>query len=201
MREALDESAIKQDPFAQFQHWFTEAVSSGIEEPNAMVLATASIDGRPSARAVLLKDYDERGFTFFTNYRSRKAEELAANPFCSLLFFWGELERQIRIEGRVERVSRAESEAYFAKRPRKSQLGSAASAQSSVVSSRAELEVEVQRLEKLWEGQEVPCPEQWGGYRVVPSYFEFWQGRESRLHDRIVYRLDRGSWQIERLAP
>lgn len=201
MRERLDESAIERDPFNQFERWFAEAVKSGIEEPNAMVLATASPSGCPSARAVLLKDFDERGLTFFTNYRSRKGEELAANPRCALLFYWAELERQVRIEGRAQMVERGESEAYFAKRPRGAQIGSAASAQSSVVGSRAALEAEVQRLEAQWEGKEVSCPEHWGGYRVVPERFEFWQGRESRLHDRIVFRLENGFWQIERLAP
>ncbi|MBN8549770.1 MAG: pyridoxamine 5'-phosphate oxidase [Deltaproteobacteria bacterium] len=199
---SLDEAQVDKSPIAQFKIWFDQAISSQLTEPNAMTLATASSNGVPSARVVLLKEYGETGFTFFTNYRSRKGVELKDNPRAALLFYWAELERQIRIEGSVDQVSRPESESYFKKRPRKSQIGANASLQSSPLKDRATLEQEAARLEQLWEGQEVPCPASWGGYLLRPEFFEFWQGRESRLHDRICYRRDvTRHWLIERLAP
>ena len=198
---ALNEGDVAKDPFTQFKTWLTEAIASQFVEPNAMILATSSADGMPSARVVLLKDYDEQGLVFFTNYRSRKGVELEANPKAALLFYWAELERQIRIEGRVEKVSRAQSEAYFSKRPRTAQIGAHASFQSSVLTGREVLEREAQRLEKFWQGKDVACPKDWGGFRLRPECFEFWQGRESRLHDRICYRKTVDVWRIERLAP
>lgn len=200
-QRALDESHMAADPMQQFKVWLSEAIASQLVEPNAMLLATSTREGSPSVRAVLLKEYDDRGLVFFTNYQSKKGRDLDENPKAALLFYWAELERQIRIEGQVEKVSRQESELYFGKRPRKAQIGAAASVQSAVLAQRSVLEAEAQRLEKLWEGQAVPCPEQWGGYLVRPNLYEFWQGRESRLHDRIVYRQDKGSWKLERLAP
>jgi pyridoxamine 5'-phosphate oxidase len=166
-----------------------------------MTLATASGDGKPSARVVLLKGYDERGFVFYTNYEGRKASELEANPLCALLFYWGELERQVRIEGRASRISNEESDAYFTSRPRGSRLGAWASEQSRSVEDRNILEERVKALEAEYEGREIPRPPFWGGYRVEPEVIEFWQGRENRLHDRLVYRRTGGRWKMERLQP
>jgi pyridoxamine 5'-phosphate oxidase len=170
-------------------------------EPNAMVLSTASVDGQPSARTVLLKGLTDHGFVFFTNYESRKGAELAANPHCCLLFGWYELQRQIRIEGVASRIPRAETEDYFASRPRDSQLGAWASSQSSVVGSRAELESAYDEAERRFSGGDVPTPQHWGGYLVTPERVEFWQGRRSRLHDRLEYRRDGRGWRTARLAP
>jgi len=178
-----------------------EAISSNLLEPNAMILATANKDGAPSARTVLLKGFDERGFVFYTNYESAKAKNLSENPIASLLFFWAELERQARIEGKVEQVSKADSEEYFRSRPRESQLGAWASKQSSVIASREVLEKKFEEMRKKFEGKEIPLPPFWGGYRVIPQSIEFWQGRESRLHDRICYSFENGKWKIERLSP
>jgi pyridoxamine 5'-phosphate oxidase len=185
----------------QFHRWFEEALGSQLLEPNAMVLASATADGKPSARVVLLKGYDERGFVFYTNYEGRKSSELLQNPHAALLFHWGELERQVRLEGTVEKTSRQESEDYFKTRPLESKLGGLASRQSSVIPSRSYLEQKVSDLKKVYENREIPVPPFWGGFRLQPQVFEFWQGRESRLHDRIRYTLRGGVWAIERLSP
>jgi pyridoxamine 5'-phosphate oxidase len=198
----LDKADVDPDPIVQFHEWFENAVDADLHEPNAMILATAAEDGRPSARTVLLKGYDERGFVFYTNYEGRKADEIEVNPMCALLFYWGELERQIRIEGRASRLSSEESDAYFAGRPRGSRLGAWASEQSRPVEDRSILEERVRALEAEYEGREIPRPPFWGGYRVEPDTIEFWQGRESRLHDRLVYyHRSGGRWKIVRLQP
>jgi pyridoxamine 5'-phosphate oxidase len=198
----LSESDLADGPVAQFRRWFHDAVAAGLVEPNAMVLATASGAARPGVRTVLLKGYDEDGFVFFTSYRSRKAADLDANPYAALLFPWHPLERQVVVEGPVARVARAEAEAYFASRPRASQLGAWASAQSSVVASRQELEdAHDSFAARFPEGTAVPTPEAWGGYRVRPESVEFWQGRPGRLHDRLRYVADGDGWRVERLAP
>jgi pyridoxamine 5'-phosphate oxidase len=197
----LDEASSDADPFRQFERWFEEAVRAGLPEPNAMGLATAE-GGRPSLRIVLLKGFDERGFVFYTNYLSRKGRELDANPMAALTFFWAELERQLRIEGRVERVSAEESDAYFQSRDRGSRVGAWASPQSELIGSREVLEARAAEAQARFEGQElVPRPPHWGGFRVLPDYFEFWQGRPSRLHDRLAYTPAAGGWQRARLAP
>ncbi|MDP8947292.1 MAG: pyridoxamine 5'-phosphate oxidase [Actinomycetota bacterium] len=201
-RAGLKESEADPNPIEQFRTWFDVALTSNLHEPNAMALATATLDGRPSARVVLLKDFDERGFVFYTNYEGRKGEELEANPQCALLFYWGELERQVRVEGRVRRVPDKESDAYFAGRPRGSQLGAWASEQSRPVGDRGALEQRLRELEAEYEGREVPRPPFWGGYRVEPETIEFWQGRENRVHDRLVYRRSEdGGWRRGRLQP
>lgn len=200
-RAGLAESDVAPDPIEQFRRWFDAALDAGLHEPNAMTVATATRDGRPSARVVLLKGFDGRGFVFYTNYEGRKGRELEENPRAALLFYWGELERQVRIEGTVSRVPKAESDAYYASRPRGSRLGAWASEQSRVVEGRGVLEGRVGDLEAEYEGREVPRPPFWGGYRVEPDVVEFWQGRENRLHDRIVYRRQGGGWEIERLQP
>ncbi|RPI66138.1 MAG: pyridoxamine 5'-phosphate oxidase, partial [Ignavibacteriae bacterium] len=184
-----------------FSSWFDEAIAAELLEPTAMTLATATADGQPSMRVVLLKGVTEHGFVFYTNYLSHKGRDLAENPKASLLFFWPELERQIRIEGITERVPAAESEAYFSSRPFESQVGAWASLQSSVLRSRDEMEEHFESLRATYEGKPVPRPEHWGGYVLTPKVVEFWQGRPSRLHDRIRYRLDNGAWIIERLSP
>lgn len=196
----LIESNVATDPIEQFRAWFAQAKQSGIREPNAMTLATADASGAPSARIVLLKDFDNRGFTFYTNYASRKASELVINPRASLCFFWDLLERQVRVDGTVERVSRADSEAYFAMRPRSARVGAWASAQSRVIGSREELEQAYRELDARL-GENVPLPDHWGGYRVCPMTIEFWQGRPSRLHDRLRYVSEANGWRIERLSP
>jgi pyridoxamine 5'-phosphate oxidase len=200
-RAGLNEADMDPDPVAQFHKWFEKVVDANLHEPNAMILATATSDGRPSARTVLLKGYDQRGFVFYTNYEGRKARELEANPACALLFYWGELERQIRIEGRASRIAGEESDAYFASRPRGSRLGAWASQQSRPVAGREVLEERLRALEAEYDGREVPRPPFWGGYRVEPEVVEFWQGHENRLHDRLVYRRTRGGWKRERLQP
>lgn len=200
-RGSLDVADVLPDPLVQFQRWFDQATASQLPEPNAMHLTTVSPDGRPSGRIVLLKGLDD-GFLFFTNYQSRKGHELAQNDHAALTFFWVELERQVRVEGCVGKVSEIESDAYFASRPRGSQLGAWVSAQSEVVPDRAFLEKKNAELESNFAGTTVPRPPHWGGYRLKPNYVEFWQGRPSRLHDRIAYTKQAGdSWKIERLSP
>lgn len=196
----LLEQNLPSDPFPLFREWFQHAVETKQPEPNAMTLATSTSDGQPSARIVLLKEFDERGFVFYTNYHSHKGHEIEHNPHVALVFLWLGLERQIRIQGKATRISAAESDAYFHSRPRKSRLGAHASPQSQVITSRAILDQRWQQFDQAFTG-DVPRPENWGGYRVEPTMIEFWQGRSSRLHDRIVYNhVDRG-WQITRLAP
>ena len=200
MRSGLHESSLAPDPFTQFGNWFDDALRSGIALPNAMTLATASRKARPSVRTVLLKSFDSRGFVFYTNYRSRKGRDLGQNPHAMLHFCWEELERQIGIEGKVERVSAAESDEYFASRPLGSRLSALVSPQSETVPSREFLEAGLEEASKRWRDSP-PRPQHWGGYRLAPVLFEFWQGRKDRLHDRLRYRMARGAWKIERLAP
>ena len=199
----LEISDLDPNPFSQFHHWFQEVLKADIADPNAMTLCTCTPDGRPSARIVLLKDYDENGFTFFTNYESRKGQEMAENPNVALNFLWKKLHRQVRIEGQVEKLSAKESEVYFQSRPRGSQVGAWASPQSGVIEQRADLEKRVGEVQERFAGQEVlPLPPFWGGYRVVPTAIEFWQGQPSRLHDRFFYeKQENGEWGISRLAP
>lgn len=198
----LDEKLIDRDPIRQFQTWFADAIAAKLPMPDAMTLATATPDGRPSARMVLLKQVDHEGFVFFTNYRSAKARQLDANPFAALVFYWVQLDRQVRVEGSVARTSAQESRDYFQTRPRESQIGAWASAQSEVISSREVLEQRAQELETLYCDRDIDCPEHWGGYRLKPERIEFWKSRVGRLHDRIAYELQPdGSWTISRLAP
>ena len=199
--EQLNETDVAPDPIQQFQRWFDQAIAAELPEPNAMTLATATSKGMPSARIVLLKGLDERGFVFYTNYESRKGQELAENPQAALVFLWTLLERQVRIEGRVERVAAAETDAYFLSRPLASRLGAWASHQSSVIPDRMVLEQRFAELKASYADEQVPRPPHWGGYRVIPHQIEFWQGRTSRLHDRLRYRLEQGNWLLERLAP
>jgi len=200
-RGALLEEHVSSDPFHQFRVWFDAAMVAEREEPNACALATAGIDLQPSVRMVLLKSFDERGFVVFTNYQSAKGRQIEENPLVSLLFYWASLERQIRIQGRSERVSSDEADAYFQSRPKGSQLGAAVSHQSGVASSRQVIDDANATLERSVGNGEVPRPEHWGGYRIVPTQFEFWQGRESRLHDRLRYSRRDGAWELDRLWP
>ncbi len=197
----LVEKDLARDPFRQFEKWFQEADAAKIHEPNAMTLSTATREGRPSARTVLLKGIDGRGFVFFSNYESRKGRELDGNPLATLLFPWLALERQVIAEGHVAKVPREESETYFHSRPRASQLGAWVSQQSSIISDRSVLEDSMKLLEAKYAGREVPLPPHWGGWRLAPETVEFWQGRRSRLHDRLRYRRSKDGWTIERLAP
>ena len=202
MSKGLDEKEIDPDPIKQFQGWLNDAFAAKIPLAEAMTLATATPDGKPSARMVLLKQVDQNGFVFFTNYRSAKARQLDANPYASLVFYWNELERQVRVEGSVTRVSEQESRDYFQTRPRESQIGAWASEQSEVISSRDVLEQRAHELESLYFDREIDCPEHWGGYRLRPERIEFWKGRIGRLHDRIVYQRESDRiWTITRLAP
>lgn len=200
--QSLNETGVAANPIEQFTRWWEEAINSHIDEVNAMTLATATPDGQPSARIVLLKGYDENGFVFFTNYNSHKGHELAKNPHAALVFFWKELERQVRIEGVVEKIPAAESDAYFQSRPAGSRIGAWASPQSSVIAGREVIEAAYSQFEKQFSSNSIPRPEHWGGYMVKPTLIEFWQGRSSRLHDRILYTLsDSKAWKKERLAP
>lgn len=200
--EYLDENEVERDPISQFQIWLDDAIAANIPLAEAMTLATATPDGRPAARMVLLKQVDQTGFVFFTNYRSAKARQLDANPYAALVFYWNLLERQVRVEGSVVRTSAEESHEYFQTRPRESQIGAWASEQSEVITGRGVLEQRAQELETLYCDREIDCPEHWGGYRLKPERIEFWKGRLGRLHDRILYELDsNGLWTISRLAP
>ncbi len=198
--ELLESNAASR-PFEQFGRWFDEALKAEVPEPNAMTLATVDADGQPSARIVLMKGLDDRGMTFFTNYLSRKGREIAGNPKAALVFFWPDLERQVRLEGTVEKVSEAESDDYYQNRPRGSRLGAWSSVQSAVVPGREALEDRLKELASQYGEGPIPRPPHWGGYRLVPHMFEFWQGRPSRLHDRLRYRVAGGIWVVERLSP
>jgi pyridoxamine 5'-phosphate oxidase len=200
-QRGIDENELDLNPFDQFNKWIAEAVAASIDEANAMTLSTRS-DSGVSARIVLLKGLDDRGFTFYTNYNSKKGQEMEASPYVSLTFFWKELERQVRVQGRIEKTPVNDSDAYFAIRPRGSQIGAWVSAQSEPIPNREFLVQKQLELEQQFEGKQVPRPAHWGGYRVIPNYIEFWQGRPSRLHDRLAYSLDdTENWKIERLSP
>jgi pyridoxamine 5'-phosphate oxidase len=195
------EATAASSPFDQFEIWFQEALNANVLEPNAMVLATATPQGRPSSRVVLLKELTDSGLVFYTNYNSRKSMELSLNPQVAVTFFWKELERQIQVEGFAFRISSQESAAYFASRPRGSQLGSWASQQGAIVTDRETLEKQYAAIEKQFSGEEVPLPPFWGGFRLMPTRFEFWQGRANRLHDRLVYQRNKYHWDLSRLSP
>jgi pyridoxamine 5'-phosphate oxidase len=197
----LLETQVDPNPIVQFGAWMEQAIAANLLEPNAMTLATVTPEGKPSARIVLLKGFDDLGLVFYTNYRSRKGQELTSNPHAALVFLWGELERQVRIEGSIELVETELATAYFHSRPLGSQLGAWASDQSSIVASREVLEQRIDALAVEYGDRQVPKPEHWGGFRVKPTEFEFWQGRPSRLHDRLRYQLIDGGWEIDRLAP
>lgn len=198
--KGLHEDDLDSDPLKQFSKWFDEAVNSGLDEPNAMLLSTV-YNAKPSSRIVLLKDINE-GFLFFTNYNSKKGKDIEINPQVALTFFWKELERQVRIEGIIEKTTESESDEYFATRPRGSQIGAWVSNQSEVIENREAIEQKTKKYEEQFEGITIPRPPHWGGYKVIPDYLEFWQGRPSRLHDRLVYqKIENGIWKIDRLAP
>ncbi len=197
----LSENTVNKNPFVQFSDWYQDVIKLEISFHNAMVIATTNKEAIPSVRVVFLKSFDENGFVFYTNYESRKAKDLNENPITSLLFFWKELERQIRIVGKVEKTSKEESENYFHSRPIDNQIGAWASKQSSVILNRDQLDNEFLKYKNQFENKEVPLPPFWGGFRVVPFYFEFWKGRENRLHDRIAYQKENNNWKIFRLAP
>jgi pyridoxamine 5'-phosphate oxidase len=200
--ETLDEKLVERDPVRQFQIWFDDAIAAKLPLPEAMNLATATPEGRPSSRMVLLKQVDQDGFVFFTNYHSPKAAQLESNPYAALVFYWPQLDRQVRIEGKVERTSVSESQEYFQTRPRESQIGAWASPQSTVIPAREVLEEKAKELEEYYRDREIECPGHWGGYRLRPDRIEFWKSRPGRLHDRILYeRLSDGTWAIKRLAP
>lgn len=202
MNDELDERRVERDPIRQFQKWFDEACSAKIMLPEAMTLATVTADGKPSARMVLLKSVESRGFIFYTNYESRKARELSANPCATLVFHWESFQRQVRVSGICSKVSAEESDRYFATRARDSQISAHASPQSGLIGSREELESNVSRIEKMYEGMAIPRPSNWGGYCLKPDIIEFWKGRIGRLHDRILYeRLSDETWTLKRLAP
>lgn len=200
-KNALDESEVDKNPIVQFEKWFQEAIASEVKEPNAMSLSTVDEHHKPHSRIVLLKGFNEQGFTFFTNQASNKGDEIALNPNVAVCFFWVELERQVRVEGTVEKITREESEVYFKTRPYMSQIGALASNQSDRVESREYLDVKFKELADKYPEGEVPMPETWGGYQITPNYFEFWQGRSSRLHDRITFQKSDANWLIRRLSP
>jgi pyridoxamine 5'-phosphate oxidase len=200
-RARLDESTVSPDPITEFARWFEEAVKAQVMEPNAMTLASVSSEGIPSARIVLLKGFDQRGFVFFTDYRSQKGAELQGNPHAALVFYWAELERQVRITGQASTIPRDESEAYFSTRPRASRISAWVSHQSQVIGSRRQLEDRIPEVDTRFPGDDVPLPPHWGGFRLSPTALEFWQGRTSRLHDRIRYVREDTGWRIERLSP
>lgn len=197
----LSEKDINKDPIKQFELWFSDAMNAQLYEPNVMTLATADKTGKPNARIVLLKGFDENGFSFYTNYLSQKGKEMKRNPQACLVFFWAELERQVRIEGKVEKLDKETSEAYFHSRPKGSQIGAIVSPQSQTIANREQLAIKVEELTAIYEDKTIPKPAHWGGYIVKPTAIEFWQGRSSRLHDRIKYDLVNGKWQTARLAP
>ena len=197
----LLESDLVDNPYQQFQIWFEQAVAADILEPNAMTVATVTAEGKPSARIVLLKDFDDRGFVFYTNYNSQKGVELQQCPYAALVFLWGDLERQVRIEGKTELVAESEATSYFHSRPASSQLGAWASEKSTIIQDRSILEQRLQQLATQYQDTAIPKPPHWGGIRVIPQEIEFWQGRPSRLHDRLRYQLVAGKWQIDRLSP
>src|SRR3989344_3938199 len=199
--QTLDEKGVDVNPVLQFTKWFKEAVESKVNEPNAMTLATASADGKPSARIVLLRNFDENGFVFYTNYTSRKGGEILKNPYGSILFFWPELERQVRIEGKLTKQSAEESYKYFSTRPRSSKIGAWTSEQSRVIASRKALDDEYEKMSLKYPQENVPRPVYWGGYVLEPNSIEFWRGRPNRLHDRLLYTKENSGWKIERLAP
>jgi pyridoxamine 5'-phosphate oxidase len=199
--QQLTENNVNHNPFLQLKSWMDEAIASQVYEPTAMNMATAGGDGRPSSRIVLLKELSEEGLVFFTNYESKKGKDLFQNPYAAILFFWPELERQTRVEGKVEKISAKESDIYFKSRPTGSQIGANISPQSQVIPSRELLEKKQTEFAKKFDGKEIPRPPHWGGYILVPDKFEFWQGRESRLHDRLQFNLAGGEWKLERLAP
>ncbi len=197
----LNETSVNKNPFIQFIKWYESVLNSNLNEPTAMMLSTADVNGNPSARIVLLKEIDDSGFVFYTNYESRKGKDLKENPKAALTFFWDELRRQIRIEGRIEKISRETSKEYFSSRLSESQIGAWVSAQSTVIQNREFLENKFDELKEKFGNEEIPLPDFWGGYRLIPNYFEFWQGRENRLHDRICYKKEIDEWKIFRLAP
>ena len=197
----LSEETVHKSPFSQFESWFNQVMKMGTVEPNAMILATADKKSKPSVRVVLLKGISNKGITFFTNYNSRKGQDLSQNPLASLLFFWAELERQVRIEGKIKKISRVESQKYFDTRPVESRIAAWASEQSKKIPDREYLEKRFDKFDQKFSGNKIPIPHSWGGFRLVPDYFEFWQGRENRLHDRICYEKQKGRWKIYRLAP
>ncbi len=197
----LNESNVKKNPFDQFEVWMEEAIKANLVDPSAMILATANKNAVPSVRVVLLKGIDKEGLIFFTNYESRKGKDISENPQASLLFFWKELERQVRISGKVKKISKKDSEKYFHSRPYESQLAAMASKQSSIIPDREHLVEKFEKLKKGFNGKEIPLPEFWGGLKLIPESFEFWQGRENRLHDRISYIKSNNRWKIVRLAP
>ncbi len=197
----LDEENVNKNPIQQFDKWFNEALNSELNEPNAMALATSTKDGKPSLRIVLLKGFSEQGFIFYTNYDSKKGHQIIDNPYVAITFLWGELQRQVRIEGIVEKLSTEKSTEYFHSRPRGSQLGAIASHQSSVISGRQELEDNYNKLDKEYQDKIIPKPENWGGFIVIPEKIEFWQGRTSRLHDRLLFEKDSNTWNLSRLSP
>lgn len=200
-RHTLDESSVPSNPFQLFEGWFTDVLTSGTEDPTAVVLATADKEGKPSARMVLLKGLDKRGYIFYSHYQSRKGRELEQNPNASLLFFWKEFQRQVRVEGRVERLSLEESDQYFRQRPFENRVSAAISPQSQVIQGRPWLEYQVKQCKDKYADGNIPRPAEWGGYLLTPSRFEFWQGRKDRLHDRLMYTLTGNAWQLQRLAP